>query len=58
VVQVVGTFLYGKYRETLLVAVVQDGRNNILPIVFAIVEGETAEAWFFFLRNLRRYVTP
>jgi len=49
VVQVDGTFLYGKYRGTLLVAVTQDCRNNILPIVFATVEGETAEAWFFFL---------
>ena len=41
-----------------MVAVVQDGHHNILPIAFAIVEGETAEAWFFFLRNLQRYVTP
>ena len=56
-VQVDGTFLYGKYRGTLLVAVAQDGRNNILSIAFAIAEGETAEAWFFFLWNLRRYVT-
>jgi len=44
VVQVDKTFLYGKYRGTLLVAVAQDGRNNILPIAFAIIEGETAEA--------------
>jgi len=58
VVQVDETFLYGKYRGTLLVVVAQDGRNNILPIAFAIVEGETAKAWFFFLRNLRSYVTP
>jgi len=58
VVQVDGTFLYGKYRGTLLVVVAQDGRNNILPIAFAIVEGEIAKAWFFLLRNLQRYVTP
>ena len=57
VVQVDETFLYGKYRGTLLVVVAQDGRNNILSIAFAIAEGETAEAWFFFLWNLRRYVT-
>ncbi|WVZ24129.1 hypothetical protein V8G54_002673 [Vigna mungo] len=57
-VQVNGTFLYGRYKGTLLVAVAQDGRNNILPIAFAIVEGETADAWFFFLKNLRRHVTP
>nr|KYP53814.1 hypothetical protein KK1_024388 [Cajanus cajan] len=57
IVQVDGTFLYGKYKGTLLVAVAQDGRNNIIPIAFAVVEGETSDAWFFFLKNLRRYVT-
>ncbi|XP_072054177.1 uncharacterized protein [Arachis hypogaea] len=50
------------YRESeeilgaLLVAVAQDGNQNIVPIAFAIVEGETADAWEFFLTNLRRYV--
>jgi len=58
VVQVDGTFLYGKCGGTLLVVVAQDGRNNILPISFAIIEGETVEVWFFFLRNIRRYITP
>jgi len=48
IVQVDGTFLYGRYRGTLLVVVAQDGRNNIFSTAFAIVEGETAEAWFFF----------
>jgi len=58
IVQVDGTFLYGRYRGTLLVAIAQDGRNNIFSIAFAIVEGEIAEAWFFFLNNLRTHVTP
>ncbi|XP_052107412.1 uncharacterized protein LOC127740480 [Arachis duranensis] len=44
VVQVDGTHLYGKYKGCLLVAVSQDGNNNIVPIAFAIVEGETSEA--------------
>jgi len=43
VFQVDGTFLYGKYRETLLVAVAQDSRNNILSIAFAILEGEIVD---------------
>ena len=43
-VQVDGTHLYGKYRDILLVAVAQDGNQNILPIAFAIVEGETVDA--------------
>ncbi|XP_057720415.1 uncharacterized protein LOC130934910 [Arachis stenosperma] len=55
-VQVDGTHLYGKYKGTLLVAVAQDGNQNIVPIAFALVEGETADAWHFFLRNLRMYV--
>nr|KYP76503.1 hypothetical protein KK1_020748 [Cajanus cajan]KYP76505.1 hypothetical protein KK1_020750 [Cajanus cajan] len=44
IVQVDDTFLYGKYKGTLLVAVAQDGNNKIFPIVFAIVEGETIDA--------------
>ncbi|XP_016192863.1 uncharacterized protein LOC107633778 [Arachis ipaensis] len=51
-----GTHLYGKYKGALLVAVAQDGNQNIVPIAFAIVEGEKADAWEFFLTNLRRYV--
>ncbi|XP_016195800.1 uncharacterized protein LOC107636839 [Arachis ipaensis] len=43
VVQVDGTHLYGKYKGCLLVAVSQDGNNNIIPIAFAIVEGETSD---------------
>ena len=34
IVQVDGTFFYGRYKGTLLVAVAQDGRNNIFPITF------------------------
>ncbi|XP_016185989.1 uncharacterized protein LOC107627677 [Arachis ipaensis] len=55
-VQVDGTHLYGKYKGAFLVAVAQDGNQNIVPIAFAIVEGETADVWEFFLTNLRRYV--
>ncbi|RYR59699.1 hypothetical protein Ahy_A05g025632 [Arachis hypogaea] len=55
-VQVDGTHLYGKYKGTLLIAVAQDGNQNIVPIAFAIVEGEAVDAWEFFLTNLRRYV--
>ena len=55
-VQVDGTHLYGQYKGTLLIAVAQDGNQNILPIAFAIVEGETADAWSFFLSHLRRHV--
>ncbi|XP_015952502.1 uncharacterized protein LOC107477049 [Arachis duranensis] len=56
VVQVDDTQLYEKYKGALLVAVSQDGNNNIVPIAFALVEGETSDAWFFFLRHLRTHV--
>ncbi|XP_016185506.1 uncharacterized protein LOC107627166 [Arachis ipaensis] len=56
VVQVDETHLYEKYKGCLLVAVSQDGNNNIVPIAFAIVEGETSDAWHFFLSNLRQHV--
>jgi hypothetical protein len=42
----------------LLLVVAQDGNNHIFPVAFAIVEGETKEAWNFFLKNLRMHVTP
>ncbi|XP_039118838.1 uncharacterized protein LOC120254943, partial [Dioscorea cayenensis subsp. rotundata] len=58
VVQIDGTHLYGKYKGTLLMAIAQDGNKNILPIAFAIVEGETLDAWRFFLEHLRADVTP
>jgi len=57
IVQIDATWLYGKYKGTLLLTVVQDGNNKIFPIAFAIVEGETKEAWSFFLKNLRQHVT-
>ncbi|XP_052876310.1 uncharacterized protein LOC108462316 [Gossypium arboreum] len=55
-VQVDGTWLYGKYTQILLLAIAQDGNNNVLPIAFAIVDKENMESWEFFLTNLRRYV--
>jgi hypothetical protein len=56
VLSVDGTWLYGKYRGTLLIAIAQDGRNNIIPIAYALVEGETADAWLFFLQRLQMLV--
>ncbi|XP_027362490.1 uncharacterized protein LOC113870091 [Abrus precatorius] len=53
IIQIDGTFLYGKYRHTLLIATTQDGNNCILPLAFAIVEGETLPAWEWFLAMIR-----
>ncbi|XP_057724111.1 uncharacterized protein LOC130940077 [Arachis stenosperma] len=57
-VSIDGTHLYGKYGGMLLVAIAQDGNANILPVAFALVEGENAESWSFFLSHLRQHVTP
>nr|XP_012571262.2 uncharacterized protein LOC105852148 [Cicer arietinum] len=58
VVSVDGTWLYGKYCGTLLMAIAQDGNGHTIPIAYAIVEGETSDGWFFFLSRLRMFVTP
>ncbi|XP_027364296.1 uncharacterized protein LOC113871400 [Abrus precatorius] len=57
IIQVDDTFLYGKYKQTLLIATTQDGNNSVLPIAFAIVEGETLSAWEWFLAMIRLNVT-
>ncbi|RYR54256.1 hypothetical protein Ahy_A06g029514 isoform H [Arachis hypogaea] len=57
-VSIDGTHLYGKYGGTLLIAIAQDGNSNILPVAFALIEGENAESWAFFLSHLRQHVTP
>ncbi|XP_061364415.1 uncharacterized protein LOC133307877 [Gastrolobium bilobum] len=57
VIQIDGTHLYGKYKGKLLVATAQDGNDECLPIAFAIVEGETLDAWNYFLVNIRAHVT-
>ncbi|RYR42462.1 hypothetical protein Ahy_A08g038949 isoform B [Arachis hypogaea] len=57
-VSIDGTHLYGKYGGTLLITIAQDGNSNILPVAFALVEGENAESSTFFLSHLRQHVTP
>ncbi|KAL5191833.1 hypothetical protein HKD37_04G011061 [Glycine soja] len=57
IILVVGTHLYGKYRGTLLMATSQDGNGGVLPLAFAVVEGETLTVWSWFLTHLREHVT-
>ncbi|KAH1213459.1 hypothetical protein GmHk_14G041422 [Glycine max] len=57
IIQVDGTHLYDKYRGTLLMATSQDGNGGVLPLAFAVVEGETLTTWSWFLAHLREYVT-
>ncbi|KAL4393919.1 hypothetical protein AHAS_Ahas02G0100100 [Arachis hypogaea] len=44
-VQVDGTHLYEKHKCALLVAIAKDGNQNIVPIAFTLVEGETTDIW-------------
>ncbi|XP_020979446.1 uncharacterized protein LOC110272014 [Arachis ipaensis] len=36
----------------------QDGNSNIIPITFALVDGENAKSWSFFLSHLCKHETP
>jgi len=45
IIQVEDTLLYGKYRGTLLMATTQDENSHVLPLTFAVVEGETLTTW-------------
>ncbi|XP_061341464.1 uncharacterized protein LOC133287801 [Gastrolobium bilobum] len=56
-IQIDGTHLYGKYKGKLLIATAQDGNNECVSLAFAVVEGETLEAWSYFLANPRQHVT-
>ncbi|KAH1241951.1 hypothetical protein GmHk_07G019402 [Glycine max] len=57
IIQLDDKHLYGKYRGTLLMATSQDGNGGVLPLAFAVVEGETLTAWSWFLAHLREHVT-
>ena len=48
--------LKGEYSGTNLVAVGMDGNNQILPIATGVAQGETGQAWTWFLRNLKECI--
>ncbi|KAA0054283.1 uncharacterized protein E5676_scaffold45G00040 [Cucumis melo var. makuwa] len=56
-IQIDGTHLYGKYKGKTLTALSSDANGHIFPLAFAIVEGENASSWSWFLYALRQYVT-
>jgi len=53
VVLVGGTFLIGKYRGTLMMAATVDPEDQIVPMAFALVEGENNESWSWFMWLIR-----
>ena len=52
VVLVDGTFLTGKYRDTLMMVAAVDPEDQIVPMAFALAEGENNESWSWFMRLL------
>ncbi len=52
IITVDGTFLSGPNKGTLLIAVAQDGKDQLVLLAFAIVESENLDSWSFFIRNL------
>ena len=53
VVLIDGTFLIGKYRDTFMMAAAIDPKDQIVPMAFALAEGENNESWSWFKRLLR-----
>lgn len=47
-----GTFLKGRFIQTLLLATTIDANHNILLLAWAIVESENIDSWSYFLRHL------
>ncbi|VFQ95966.1 unnamed protein product [Cuscuta campestris] len=52
VVTVDGTHLYGKYKGLLLLAVALNGNQELFPLAYAVVDGETSDSWAWFFRLL------
>ena len=57
VISIDATFMYGKYKEKLLIATAIDGNNQIFPLAFGIVDEESADTWGWFLACIRNFVT-
>jgi hypothetical protein len=56
IISVDDNFLTGKYKGTLMVDVGITMKNHILPLAFALVEGENNDSWSWFLTLVRNEV--
>ncbi|KAL8551279.1 hypothetical protein ACS0TY_000381 [Phlomoides rotata] len=56
VITVDGTHLYTKYKHKLLIAMIIDANQQIIPLTFGIVDEETKVAWRWFLRLLSKHI--
>jgi transposase-like protein len=51
-----GTFLAGKYKGTILLAVATDGNNQLLQLAIVFAAGENGDSWYWFLERLKQMV--
>jgi hypothetical protein len=56
IISVDATFLIGKYKGTLMVVVGMTTENQLLPLAFALVEGEKNESLSWFFGHVRKEV--
>jgi hypothetical protein len=49
VILVDGTFLTGKYRGTLMMAVAVDPGQQLVPLAFALAKSENYDSWSWFI---------
>jgi hypothetical protein len=56
VLSIDGTFLMGKYKGMMLIAIRIDADHQLVPLTFAIVEKENNGSWGWFLRLVQRVV--
>ncbi|KAL9680146.1 hypothetical protein QQ045_018024 [Rhodiola kirilowii] len=57
VISIDATHLIGKWKGVLMIAVSLDAQNEILPLAYALVEGENIESWKWFMTCIRSGVT-
>jgi hypothetical protein len=56
VLSIDGTFLTGKYKGTLMVALAHSSNDNVLPVTFALVPSEHDDNWEWFMDHVRMKV--
>jgi hypothetical protein len=56
VLSIDGTFLTGKYKATLMVAMAHSSNDNMLPVAFALVPSEHDDNWEWFMGHVRTKV--
>ena len=57
IIQIDGTFLYGKYMGKLLIVTSINENGHVFPLALAIVKEESQDNWYWFLITLRRHIT-